>query len=341
MEYRSLGRSGLKVSALGFGNMVSGWTEDTEQWSFECIDKCIRAGVNLFDTAEIYGFGIAERVLGNNLKQGGWDRDDLIISDKLNPTGFGIQGLSRKRIRQATRNALERLQLDYVDILFLHRFDHEVPLKEQISAINQMIEEDKTFYWGTSEFTPQQLIECHKICEKYGYSPPIVEQCQYNMFHRETFERDYVTLYDKYGMGTTTWSPLASGLLTGKYNDGEMAEGSRFATASFAPLQMFWNMMMVEKKESTLKTLKGLEEISKELGVTQAQLAVAWCVANKDNSCTLLGASKPQQLDELLQTIEISKQLTPEVSQKIEDVLENRPVPSMYWRGFTTNPPRR
>ena len=173
MEYRSLGKSGLKVSVLGFGNMTSGWEGDTEAWSYQCIDKCFRAGVNFIDTAEFYGMGKAETVLGANLKQGGWDRDDIIISTKLNPAPMccGMQGNSMKRMRAGMNRCLERLQMDNADVIFLHRFDHEVPLLEQIRTMNQFIEDEKAYYWGTSEFTPQQLMECHQLCERYGFAP--------------------------------------------------------------------------------------------------------------------------------------------------------------------------
>ena len=239
MEYRNLGRSGLKVSALSYGNMTTGikslfgkedpLNSEVEQANFEIIDKIVKAGINFIDTAEIYGNGISEIILGKNLKQGVWDRDDLVISTKLMPSKGGIQGLSRKRIRNGFPKSLERLQLDYVDVLFIHRIDLEVPLKETISAINEIIDNDQAFYWGTSEFTPAQISECHLICEKYGWIPPIVEQCEYNMLHRDVFERDYAPIFDQYGTGTTVWGPIAGGLLSGKYNDGKVPENARYS----------------------------------------------------------------------------------------------------------------
>lgn len=341
MEYRSLGRSGLKVSVLSFGNMTSGWSKETEQWSFECTEKVIRAGVNFIDTAEFYGFGIAETVLGRNLKQGGWDRDDLVITAKVNPKGLaGVHGLSRKHIRRSLRNSLKRTQLDNVDILYLHRFDHEVPLEESIRAVNQLIDEDKAYYWGTSEFTPQQLVECHRICEQHGLIPPIVEQCEYNLLHRKTFEVDYVPLYDRFGMGTTVWSPLAGGLLTGKYNDGSIPDQTRFASDEWAIFKIY----MAERfspRETILPALQELGNIANELGCTQAQLALAWTIKSKDVSTAIFGASRASHCDDNLGALEVSQKLTPEVLERIEVLFKNRPEPGMNWNTWSPKPPRR
>ncbi|CAG9327061.1 unnamed protein product [Blepharisma stoltei] len=342
MEYRYLGNSGLKISVLGFGNMTSGWSEGTEQWSFDCVDKCIRGGVNFFDTAEFYGMGVAETILGNNIKQGGWDRDDLVITTKFIPTkAVGIQGLSRKRLRQAINHSLKRLQLDYVDVLYLHRFDCEVPLEESIRIVNELIDDDKAFYWGTSEFNAQQLAECHAICEKHGWIHPIAEQVQYHMFERAEVERDYVPIYKEYGMGTTVWGPLAGGLLSGKYNDGNIQPG-RFESGPFSQVyRQRFETYVGSRKEAAVKTLQGLKSLADELGCSQAQLALAWVIKNPDVTTAILGASSPAQLDGSLAAVEVMKKLTPEVLARIEDLLGNRPAPSMNWRNFTPNPPRR
>ncbi|CAG9327988.1 unnamed protein product [Blepharisma stoltei] len=342
MNYKYLGNSGLKVSVLGFGNMTSGWAEGTEQWNFECMNKCVRGGINFFNTAEVYGMGSAETILGNNLKQGGWDRDDLIISTNLIPTKvIGIQGLSRKRLRQAINHSLQRLQLDYIDVLYLHRFDYEVPLEETIRIINDLIDDDKAFYWGTSEFTPQQLSECHRICEKHGWIPPIVEQAQYHMFEREKIERDYVPIFREYGMGTTVWSPLAGGLLSGKYNDGKIVPGRAESGLAAAVYKQKFDNYIGNRKEDAVRTLKGLQSLAEELGCTQSQLVLAWVIKNPDVTTAILGASSPGQLDENLAAVEVVKKITPEVLARIEDLLGNRPNPSMNWRTFTPNPPRR
>ncbi|CAG9314358.1 unnamed protein product [Blepharisma stoltei] len=341
MEYRYLGRSGLKVSVLSFGNMTSGWGDGTEQWNFECVDKCIRRGVNFFDTAEFYGLGIAETVLGRNFKQGGYDRDDLIITTKLAPSGFGIQGLSRKRIRQAIDHSLERMQLDYVDVLYLHRFDPEVPLEESIRIINEIIESDKAFYWGTSAFTPQQISECFAICEKHGWIPPIVEQCEYHMFERGIVERDYVPLFDQYGLGTTVWSPMCGGLLSGRYNDGNIPAGRLESSPFTALFRQWYDKHIGSRKEAAIKTLTGLKALADELGCSQAQLALSWVIKNPDVSTAIMGASASHHLDDNLGAVDVMKKLTPEVLARIEDLLGNRPAPSMHWRTFTPNPPRR
>ncbi|CAG9314361.1 unnamed protein product [Blepharisma stoltei] len=341
MKYRYLGRSGLKVSVVSFGNMTSGWADGTEEWNFQCVDKCIRRGVNFFDTAEFYGFGIAETILGRNIKQGGYDRDDLIITTKFFPSNFGIQGLSRKRLRQAIDHSLERMQLDYVDVIYLHRFDAEVPLEETIRIANEIIDNDKAFYWGTSNFTPQQISECFTICEKHGWIPPIVEQCEYHMFRRDIIERDYVPLFDQYGLGTTVWSPLAGGLLSGKYNDGNIPPG-RLESSPFAPmLKQYWDKYIGSRKEAALRTLNGLKAIADELGCTQAQLALAWVIKNPDVSTAIMGASAPHHLEDNINSVDVLDKLSPEILARIEELLENRPAPSMHWRTFTPNPPRR
>ena len=184
MVYRSLGRSGLKVSILSYGNMTTNGNNEAEQSHFEMTDKCIRAGINFFDTAEVYGSGVAETILGKNLKTGDWDLDDLIITTKLMPSVGKMYGNSRKRLKRGIVNSLERMQLDHVDILYLHRPDNFVPLEEQVRAMNQIIEDDLAYYWGTSQFTPQSLLEIFRICDKYGLIPPIVEQVEYSMLER-------------------------------------------------------------------------------------------------------------------------------------------------------------
>ncbi|CAG9314359.1 unnamed protein product [Blepharisma stoltei] len=341
MEYRYLGISGLKVSVLGFGNMTSSWAEGSEDWNFNCTDKCIRNGVNFFDTAEIYGLGVAETILGKNIKQGGYDRDDLIITTKLNPSGFGIQGLSRKRMRQAIDNSLERMQLDYVDVLYIHKFDPEVPLEESIRVINEIIDNDKAFYWGTSDFTPQQISECFAICEKHGWIPPIVEQCEYHMFDRGTFERDYAPVFDQYGLGTTVWSPLCQGFLSGRYNDGNIPEGRLINSPFLDYFKECYDKYIGSRKEAAIRTLTGLKTVADELGCSQAQLAIAWVIKNPDVSTAIMGASSPRHLDDNLGAVDAMKKLTPEILARIEDLLGNRPTPSMNWRNFTPNTPRR
>ena len=342
MEYRSLGNSGLKVSALCVGTMTSGWgSQDHEAWAFEVLSKSIAAGVNIIDTAEFYGLGKAETTLGKNLKQGGWDRDDLIITSKFLFKGFGIQGLSRKHIRQGMRHTLERLQMDHSDVLFLHRFDPETPLLESIRAMNWLIDEDYGFYWGTSQFTAQQLVECHRLCDEYGLIHPIVEQCEYNLYTRKPMEVDYAPLFDHYGMGTTIWSPLAYGILAGKYNDGNIPVDTRIAAGDFSSIYQQGFSKIFAKKEEAVASLQSLGKLASDLGCTQAELAVAWTLKNKDVSTAIFGVSRPSQLTENLRAVEVSRLLTAEVLAKIEDIMKTRPDASFNWRAFAPGTPRR
>lgn len=343
MEYRNLGPTGLKVSFFSFGNMTASMSTETESWNYEIVDKCIRAGVNYFDSAEMYGDGVAETVLGRNLKQGGWDRDDLVISLKLMCRGnlAGIQGLSSKHIRQGVRNSLSRMQLDYADVFFLHRFDPEVPLYEQIRTVNQLLEDDKFFYWGTSMFTPQQLLECYQICDKYGFHYPVVEQCEYNMLVRKNVEVDLAPIFDKYNLGTTIWGPIAGGILSGKYNDGNIPEGSRVDVVKHPLIQASFHQKVTQQKEKAVKALQGLGALAEELGVTQSQLAIAWTLKNPDVSTAIVGATKVSQIEENLGALDAYSKLTPEVLARIETILDNRPTPHTNFRTWKPFAPRR
>lgn len=341
MQFRSLGRSGLKVSLLSYGNMNSGFFEgDTEAWSFDHLKKCIDLGVNFIDTAEMYGAGKAETVLGKNIKQGGWDRDDLIISDKLMPVGGGIQGNSRKHLHWGMNRSLKLLQLDNIDVLFMHRHDPEVPMLENIRAINDLIDQDLTYYWGTSAYTPQQLIECHRLCEKHGLIPPIVEQCEYSLVVRKTFEVDYAPLFDYYGMGTTIWSPLAGGLLTGRFNNGITPEDSRINHyGALSPRLAQMNALRMSG--CTLEGLQALGALATELGCSQSQLALAWTLKNKDVSTAIFGASKVSQIEDNIGALVVMEKLTPEVLARIEGFMNTRPETQFDWRNMRPFPPRR
>ena len=349
MEYRKLGNSGLDVSILGFGNMTSGmesWkggkdivTPELEQVNFQYIDMCIKAGINFFDTAEIYGFGVSEIILGKNLQQGGWDRDELIISTKLHPVCGGLQGNSRKRMRIGVEQSLKRLQLTNVDLLFLHRFDSHIPLKEQVSAMNEFLENDKTYYWGTSEFTAEELTEIYKICEKYGYAAPICDQCQYNMLHRKAFEVDYAPLFDNYKLGTTIWSPLAGGMLAGKFNDGVIPADSRYALIPL--IQHSFKEGLGWRENNGSGMLQGLKAIADELGCTQSQLALAWALYNRDVSTALFGANKPEHIADNLGAVSVMHKLDNGILDRIEALLINRPDPPINYRAFTQGVHRR
>ncbi|OMJ75741.1 hypothetical protein SteCoe_25044 [Stentor coeruleus] len=342
MIYRNLGNSGLKVSALSIGNWLTGHSLDFEETQFQVFSRFVNAGVNFLDTAEIYGAGNAETILGNIIKRGDWDRDKLVVSTKFLRCG-GSVGLSRKRLIQSMKKSLSRLQLDYVDIMFLHRYDHEVPLEETIRAVNHLIEKGKASYWGTSEFTAQQLMECYKVCDKLGYEYPIAEQCQYSMLIRENVEVTLPHLFDNYGLGTTVWSPISGGLLSGKYNDGTIPEGSRLADPSLAPMvrERYMSYFAEANREKTLNMFKGLKDIANELGASQAQLALAWCIKNEDVSTALCGASRVEQVDDNLGSLELLNKLDDGMLRRIEDVLGNRPTPPMDYRKWAPRPPRR
>ena len=231
MEYRRLGKSGLKVSALSFGSWVTFSTQADVDLAADMMKVAYDAGVNFFDNAEIYAHGKSEEIMGKALKKLGWRRDSYTVSSKVmwgsvkdaKPTQ---QGLSRKHILEACHQAMERLQVEYLDLYFCHRPDPEVPMEEVVRSMNTLIEQGKVFYWGTSEWSAQQLMEAHSVARQYNLIPPTMEQPQYHMFHRYRFEVEYGRLYDTIGLGTTIWSPLASGLLTGKYNNG-IPEDSR------------------------------------------------------------------------------------------------------------------
>lgn len=344
MEYRHLGRAGLKVSALSIGNWLNCNTPEVEEAQFNCFARAVNNGINFLDTAEIYGMGVAETLLGNILKRGDWDRDRLVISTKFIRHGEGPNrvGLSRKRLIQSMRNSLKRLQLDYADIIFLHRPDSETPLEESVRAITHLIETGKADYWGTSEFSVQELMMVYDICDKYGLPYPSAEQSQYHMLHREKFEVDMIPLFDKYGLGTTVWSPLAGGVLSGKYNDGIPPSQSRYGDSGNEMLKsIFSNYFSEEKKDSTIKTLRGLGEIALELGCSQAQLALAWVVKSSDVSTAIFGATRVEQVDDNLGALEVAKGLTPEVLNRIEDLLSNKPETRYNWRTFTKESSRR
>ena len=348
MEYRNLGNSGLKVSVLAFGYSTTGIDINTvrsaeyEQLKFESLSLCIKNGINFFDTAEIYSAGLSEIILGKNLKQGGWDRDELVISTKLHCyyTAAGLQGLSRKRVRVGVKNSLQRLQLDTVDILYYHKNDCSVPLKEQVSIMNESIENEKIYYWGTVEYSPEELLEIFKICDKYGYIPPISEQCQYNMLYRKYLESDYVPLFDHYKLGTAIFSPAAGGLLAGRFNNGTVPQDSKYAIVGFF-LDPIYQETLGWRKNNGADMLQQLKQIADDLGCTQVQLATAWTLYNKDVSTSIIGVKRPEHILDNIQALSVLKKLTPEILEKIEVILNNRPTPPINFRTFTIRDNRR
>eukprot|EP00331_Platyophrya_macrostoma_P003757 CAMPEP_0176431866 /NCGR_PEP_ID=MMETSP0127-20121128/15053_1 /TAXON_ID=938130 /ORGANISM="Platyophrya macrostoma, Strain WH" /LENGTH=346 /DNA_ID=CAMNT_0017813927 /DNA_START=45 /DNA_END=1085 /DNA_ORIENTATION=+ len=326
MEYRSLGASGLKVSVLSYGNWLTSNDSSAEETTKACVKRCFEHGINFFDTAEAYGtpFGTAEIILGNALKELNVGREKLVVSTKLMKVGNTVneRGLSRKHIIEGTNASLRRLQLDYVDVIYAHRPDPDAPLEETIRAMNWLIENGKAFYWGTSEHSAAEIQEIYAICDRYGLIKPITEQPQYSMLWRDRFEFEYGTLFDTYKMGSTIWSPLAQGILTGKYNQG-IPSGSRL---DLNPGSIFGRYFGDdEKKKKTTTTLQGLSEVAKELDVSLAQLALGWAISNKDVSTAIFGATKVEQVDDNVKAVGFYKKLTPEILDRIEKILDNKP----------------
>eukprot|EP01022_Parablepharisma_sp_SALTPOND_P017226 TRINITY_DN270_c0_g1_i1.p3 TRINITY_DN270_c0_g1~~TRINITY_DN270_c0_g1_i1.p3 ORF type:complete len:299 (-),score=37.22 TRINITY_DN270_c0_g1_i1:88-984(-) len=282
--------------------------------------------------------------MGKAIKKAGWERKDFVLSSKYILSGPGVNEtfLSRKHIIEGVEGSLKRLDLDYLDIAFAHRYDHSTPIEEVCRGFNQIIDDGKAFYWGTSEWTPEQIMEACVCCERFGLIKPIVEQPEYNMCVRERFEVDLVPLYEKKGYGTVIWSPLAGGLLTGKYNKGEDPVGSRYHGEKLTT-STEWIRSRYTKgdKEGFVKKLKELEELSKMLGCTQAQLSLAWCIMNKDVSVALIGASKVEQVEENLKAIEVMSKWTPELERKLEEIMQNKPTPQIDWRYWKPLEPRR
>lgn len=331
MEYRYLGKSGLKVSALSFGSWVTFHDQIGEDVAYKCMKEAYDAGVNFFDNAEVYANGQSEILMGKVLKKTGWKRSDLVLSTKIFWGGEGPndKGLSRKHIIEGTDAALKRMQVDYVDLIFCHRPDIHTPIEETVRAMNHIINQGKAFYWGTSEWTAQQIMEAYGIARREHFIPPLMEQPEYNMFRREKIEKEYLPLYNEVGLGTTIWSPLASGLLTGKYVDG-IPEGSRLNLKGYEWLRD-WILNEDGKKRNA--KVKDLIPIAKEIGVTMPELAIAWCLKNPNVSTVITGASNADQVKQNMKALRAVEKLTDEVMKKIDDVLDNKPQPDYDNRG--------
>ena len=331
MEYRRLGKSGLKVSELSFGSWVTFGNQVDIDNAVEIMKVAYDGGVNFFDNAEIYAHGQSELVMGAALQKLNWSRDSYVVSSKVmfgsvNDPKPTQRGLSRKHIYEACHQAMARLQVDYLDLYFCHRPDPEVPVEEVVRSMTELIHQGKVFYWGTSEWSAQQLMEAHSVARQYNLIPPTMEQPQYNMFHRERFEVEYGRLYDKIGLGTTIWSPLASGILTGKYNDG-IPDDSRMKLPGYEWLR---NMFESEEGQVRLEKVRTLTGIANEMGTTMARLAIAWTLKNPNVSTVILGASRVSQLEDNLQALEVVPQLSDDVMEKIEEVLANKPAPMAF-----------
>lgn len=323
MEYRNLGKSGLKVSALSLGAWVTYGGQVGEDVAYECMKEAYDAGVNFFDTAEVYARGNAEKVMGAVIKKAGWKRSDLVVSTKIFWGGNGPNdsGLSRKHLFEGLDASLKRLDMDYVDLLFCHRADIQTPIEETVWAMTDIIRQGKAFYWGTSEWSAVQIMQAYGIARREHLIPPLMEQPEYNMFHRERVEAEYARLYAEIGLGTTIWSPLASGLLTGKYNEG-FPEGTR---ANLKGYEWLREELESEESQKNIQKIRRMMPIAEELGCSMAQLALAWCLKNPNVSTVITGASKASQVKENMAALEVAAKLTDDVLQQIEAILENKP----------------
>jgi voltage-dependent potassium channel beta subunit len=322
MIYRRLGNSGLQISALSFGAWVTFGKQIGDSVARDLMHAAYDAGINFFDNAETYADGQAELVMGAILKKSGWRRSSFLVSSKVY---FGWEddkpnqtGLSRKHVIEACHDALRRLQVDYLDLYYCHRPDANVPIAETARAMHDLITQGKVLYWGTSEWSADNIKEAHRVCTALNLHAPIVEQPQYNLFHRARVEKELASLYrSAVGLGTTIWSPLASGLLTGKYNNG-LPSDSRLGAAG-----MEWLRDLILKNpgaEKKVAAVPALATLAQELGTSLPRLAIAWCLKNPHVSSVILGASRVGQLQENLGALEVAAQLTPDVMSRIEKI---------------------
>ncbi len=325
MEYRYMGKTGLQLSTLSFGSWISFHKQINLKIADELMGIAYDNGINFFDNAEVYALGESEVLMGKALKQKNWDRTSYVVSSKAFWGWRGKEnkpnqtGLSRKHLTEACHEALQRLQVDYLDLFYCHRPDKRTPIEEVVWTMHNLIQQGKILYWGTSEWSGVEIMEAHRVASQFGLIAPVVEQPQYNLFERNKMENEYLTIFNTVGMGTTIWSPLASGLLTGKYNDG-IPEESRFALEGFGWLKDQW---MANDKMGKVKKLALLAD---ELGIKLSNLAIAFCIKNPNVTSAILGATKKEQLLENLKALEVVGLLTDEVMQKIENIVETKPV---------------
>jgi len=315
-----LGTAGLKVSELSFGAWVTYGGQVGEDVALKCMSAAYDAGVNFFDNAEAYANGKAEIVMGNVIKKLGLRRETIVVSSKVFWGGEGPndRGLSRKHIYEACRNSLKRLQLDYLDLFFCHRPDPSTPIEETVRSMDDLIHQGKILYWGTSEWSAADVMRAHALAREHSLTPPQMEQPQYNMLHRDRVEKEYLPLYREIGLGTTIWSPLASGVLTGKYNNG-IPTGSRAALQGYE-----WLKEHVITPQN-IEKVKQLQPVAADLDCTMAQFALAWCLKNPYVSTVITGASRPEQVTENMKAIEVVKKISSDVMERIEKILGNKP----------------
>jgi voltage-dependent potassium channel beta subunit len=319
-----MGRTGLQLSVLSFGSWVSFHKQIDDSGADRLMGMAYDAGINFFDNAEAYAGGESELMMGRVLKNKNWERSSFVLSSKAY---FGLRGkgnkpnqagLSRKHLAEACHDAMRRMQVDYLDLYYCHRPDLNVPIEEVVWTMHNLIQQGKVLYWGTSQWSGAEIMEAHRIAQQYGLIGPVVEQPQYNMFWRTRMEQDYLPVFKNVGLGTTIWSPLASGFLTGKYLEG-IPEGSRMSYDTFGWLRDRWIT------QDNIDKLRKLMALSGEMGVSMASLAVAWTISNPHVTSTILGATREEQLAENLKALDVVKLLTPEVHARIEEILQNKP----------------
>lgn len=327
MEYRRLGKSGLQVSALSFGSWLTFGNQISDKTADELMGVAYDAGVNFFDNAEGYAEGKSEIVMGNILKNKKWERDTFVVSSKVffgaERKGPNQMGLSRKHIIEACNAALRRLQIDYLDLYFCHRPDKNTPVEETVWAMNTLLQQGKILYWGTSEWSAAEIMEAIAVAKQYNLIGPTMEQPQYNLFERDKLENEYLHLFNNHGLGTTIWSPLASGILSGKYTNSGV-EGTRLGMKGLEWLKD--RTLAQDRMEKAL----ALQSLANSLNVPLAQLAIAWCLKNQNVSTVILGASKTEQLQQNLKALDAVQVLTDEVLAKIEDIVKTKPVLPLF-----------
>lgn len=324
MEYRRLGKSGLKVSEFSFGSWVTFAKQVDVAPAKAIMTAAYDAGVNFFDNAEGYEQGGSELVMGQAIAELGWTRDSYIVSSKVfwGGTKPTQKGLSAKHVHDACNAALTRLRVDYLDLYFCHRPDIDTPIEETVRAMHNLVQQGKVIYWGTSEWSGQQITEAHAVAARWGLTPPTMEQPQYNLFERDKVERDYLPVYDTFGLGTTIWSPLASGLLTGKYNNG-MPNDSR---ANLPGYEWLRDIMMGDVGRARIEKIKELAKIADGAGMPIHHMALLWCLANPHVSTVILGASKIEQLTDNLSALQSKPKMTADILAAIETVMGNKPA---------------
>ena len=324
-----MGKTGLQLSLLSYGSWVTFAKQIDDSASDRLMSMAYDAGINFFDNAEVYSRGESELMMGRVLKGKTWERSSYVVSSKVffgwrgDANKPNQKGLSRKHITEGCHEALQRLQLDYLDLFFCHRPDKGVPMEEVVRTMNTLIQQGKILYWGTSEWSAAEIMEAHMVARELRLEGPAVEQPQYNLFERQKMEVDYSTIFKNVGMGTTIWSPLASGLLTGKYSNG-VPEGSRLGLEGFGWLK--------DKtlSDDRISRVGRLEAVAKDLGTTLPTLAIAWCISNQNVTTAILGATREEQLTENLKALDVYPQITADVRERIDEVMGTKPVQPEY-----------